>query len=441
MAFLQIQKDGKLEVILLPKVPFVIGRFSTCDYQIDDSELSRQHTQIELHDGKYSVRDLGSRNGTKVNGEAINEKSLKGGDVILLGVTELIFQEGPPPAGALEEALPVSQPSALTDFVLTGVEGEALGDEYLIEEQGLTIGRRVTQTIVLQEHSVSGNHALLCVEDGHIKIYDWESRNGIFVNDTKIEGGHILNAGDVIQIESSKFEFRRRQKPNVPNTEFLRNEIIGKVTATEADQAPPPTVKQVAKDDTPKLAASQKTLNEPQPIAGQQDSSAPSQVRETPGSGVPAARASSLEKAPHETPPSRSRPAPPARLHTVEPAGSGKRVLKAISIVLPIMILIASGFVYVTNPQDGAGQGGGENFLKKYKEAGIALDGAKEILKVMNIELSAAQLQTGLDKTRAAIAIYNEILGMSLSDSERSMAIKDLEDAAETRAVFIKAVE
>jgi pSer/pThr/pTyr-binding forkhead associated (FHA) protein len=434
MAFLQIKKDGKEEVIALREEPFVIGRFSTCDYQIDDSELSRQHTQIEFHDGKYSVRDLGSRNGTMVNGEAIIEKPLEDGDIILLGVTELKFQEGPPPSGATEKSQPAPAASSPTDFILAGVEGEAVGEEYLIEKQDLTIGRRVTQTIVLEEHSVSGNHALLCVEDGHIKVYDWESRNGVFVNDMKIEGGHILNEGDVIQIENSKFEFRRRQKPNVPNTDVLQKEILGK----EADLKQPPTVEQVAKDDTPKIAASQETPIKPQPVAAQ-DQSAPSHVRETPGSGVPVMKAPLPETPLQETPPP-ILPAPSVSVHPEVQASSGRMFLKAILIVVPIMIIAASAFVYVSN-QQGAGQGGGENFLKKYKDAAIALEGAKEIMKDGNEELAAAQIQKGLDQTRVAISIYNEILGMSLNSSERSMAVKDLEDASKARAAFIKAVK
>ncbi len=434
MAFLQINKDGKEEVIALPQAPFVIGRFSTCDYQIDDSELSRQHTQIEFNDGKYSVRDLGSRNGTMVNGEAIIEKPLKDGDLILLGVTELKFNEGEPPAGgAEEESQPASQASAPTDFVLAGVEGEAVGEEYLIEEQGLTIGRRVTQTIVLEEHSVSGNHALLCVEDGHIKAYDWESRNGVFVNDVKIEGGHILNEGDVIQVESTKFEFRRRQKPNVPSTDVLQKDILGK----EADLAQPPTVEQVDKDDTPKIAESQEAPAEPQPAASQ-DQSTPSHVRETPGSGVPVMKAPPPETPLQETPPP-NRPAPSVSVRPDVPASSSRMFLEAVLFVLPITLLAVCAFVYVSNQKGGAGQSGGAAFLKKYKEAGIALEGAKEILK--NEELADLQIQMGLDRTRAAISIYNEILGMSLNAGERSMAIEDLEDAAKARAAFIKAVK
>ena len=441
MAFLHISKDGKEEFIALPQEPFVIGRFSTCDYQIDDSELSRQHTQIEFHDGKYTVRDLGSRNGTMVNGEAIVEKPVNDCDIILLGVTELKFQEGPLPSGTPVESQPASPPTALTDFVLAGVEGEALGEEYLIEEQGLTIGRRVTQTIVLEEHSVSGNHALLCVEDGHIKVYDWESRNGVFVNDTKIEGGHILNQGDVIQVESSKFEFRRRQKPNVPNTDVLNKEILGKDSGKEADLAMPPTVvEQVSKDDTPKIAVSQETPEEPPTVTERQDFSAPSHVRQTPGSGVPAAKVQPQERPANETPPPR-RLAPSVSVRNEGQASSGKMFLKAILVVLPIMVLAASGFVYISNQQGGAGQGGGEDFLKKYKEAGIALEVASEILKSGNDEFSDVQIQKGLDQTRAAISIYHEMLGMSLTASEHSMAVKDLEDAAKARAVFIKAVK
>lgn len=60
----------------------VIGRTRSCAVRIDRTEVSRRHAEILHADGRYLLRDLGSRNGTFVNGKRINEHPLEFGDRI-----------------------------------------------------------------------------------------------------------------------------------------------------------------------------------------------------------------------------------------------------------------------------------------------------------------------------------------------------------------------
>ena len=67
-----------------------IGRSSSCDISVDDSEISRRHAEVTNHEGTLVVRDLDSTNGTKVNGRTIGAPTtLTAGDVILIGNTEI----------------------------------------------------------------------------------------------------------------------------------------------------------------------------------------------------------------------------------------------------------------------------------------------------------------------------------------------------------------
>ena len=67
-----------------------IGRSSSCDISVDDSEISRRHAEVTSHEGTLVVRDLDSTNGTKVNGRTIGAPTaLTAGDVILIGNTEI----------------------------------------------------------------------------------------------------------------------------------------------------------------------------------------------------------------------------------------------------------------------------------------------------------------------------------------------------------------
>lgn len=68
-----------------------IGRGVRNEIRIFDTEVSRQHATIESTDGTYTITDLGSSNGTFVNGNAIQSHPLKSGDQIQCGRSVLLF--------------------------------------------------------------------------------------------------------------------------------------------------------------------------------------------------------------------------------------------------------------------------------------------------------------------------------------------------------------
>jgi adenylate cyclase len=63
----------------------VIGRASSCDLVINDTSVSRRHAQLAVTNGTCIVTDLGSRNGTFVNGDQIENAELRDGDRLVLG--------------------------------------------------------------------------------------------------------------------------------------------------------------------------------------------------------------------------------------------------------------------------------------------------------------------------------------------------------------------
>lgn len=66
----------------------VIGRSSNCDVVLPGRQVSRQHAVIERDDGSYQLRDLGSKNGTFVNGQPVRREPhpLKDGDEIQIAL-------------------------------------------------------------------------------------------------------------------------------------------------------------------------------------------------------------------------------------------------------------------------------------------------------------------------------------------------------------------
>lgn len=69
-----------------------VGRDASADIQIDDSGLSRKHFEILWDGAKAGIRDLGSTNGTKVDGRAMNESPLQNESRISAGRSEFIFR-------------------------------------------------------------------------------------------------------------------------------------------------------------------------------------------------------------------------------------------------------------------------------------------------------------------------------------------------------------
>lgn len=63
----------------------VIGRHGSCDVILDNDSVSRRHARLLCRDGNWMIEDLGSRNGTNVNGVAVGRCQLQPGDHVWLG--------------------------------------------------------------------------------------------------------------------------------------------------------------------------------------------------------------------------------------------------------------------------------------------------------------------------------------------------------------------
>jgi predicted component of type VI protein secretion system len=104
--------------ISLQRPVLLIGRHLECDVRIDLPKISRRHCCVALAYDRIVVRDLGSRNGLRVNGRLVEEAILQHGDEIAIG--PLIFRledpdavaaRAPSPAPARQTA-PVPVPAA-----------------------------------------------------------------------------------------------------------------------------------------------------------------------------------------------------------------------------------------------------------------------------------------------------------------------------------------
>lgn len=92
--WLQIRKENNLVANThLSGSRVVIGRSPDCDVVLASDSVSRQHAELVAHGDAWSVRDLGSRNGTGVNGVRVNgERPLQPGDVLQIDVFEMLYR-------------------------------------------------------------------------------------------------------------------------------------------------------------------------------------------------------------------------------------------------------------------------------------------------------------------------------------------------------------
>jgi len=82
--------DGRR--VALGTEPLVIGRLPECDVVLNDSNVSRRHAELRRSGDGVFLTDLGSTNGTRVNGTPVREQILVSGDEVSVGSTKLIFE-------------------------------------------------------------------------------------------------------------------------------------------------------------------------------------------------------------------------------------------------------------------------------------------------------------------------------------------------------------
>lgn len=86
-----VLEDGTRHVLDTERV--TIGRQSGCTITIRDTNVSREHAQLRRRPNGWTIRDLGSTNGTKLNGVRVEgEQMLANGDVIMLGAMKVTFE-------------------------------------------------------------------------------------------------------------------------------------------------------------------------------------------------------------------------------------------------------------------------------------------------------------------------------------------------------------
>lgn len=88
-----LDQNGKAaEKIAVTRTPVVIGRMSSCDVVLADANVSRRHAQLTKDGDGWILEDLGSTNGTLVDGKLAKRHSLNGDETLGFGTSALRFE-------------------------------------------------------------------------------------------------------------------------------------------------------------------------------------------------------------------------------------------------------------------------------------------------------------------------------------------------------------
>jgi len=184
-----------------------IGRGSKNHIIIRDTEVSREHCRLTRIMDAYEVRDLGSSNGTFVNGQRVNGGFiLEPGAILELG--DSITLEYERVRMRMVERPPVTdeedtQPTVNFAYRVMMTHGVITGRVFELNEAIITVGRDLSNDIVVQDPEVSRYQVRLRrVRQGY-SIEDMGSTNGTFVNGIRLAGPIVLNHDDVVKLGST----------------------------------------------------------------------------------------------------------------------------------------------------------------------------------------------------------------------------------------------
>lgn len=192
--------EGQRVDVELKADEYLFGRGPLNKVRLTDWNVSRRHARFARVGASFVLEDLGSLNGTYVNGvPVVGQAPLQHGDHIQIGDYRIVI---------LQEATEPTL-SALSDPVaegwLTGrpprlvmLAGPTPGAEFPLSKPRMVIGRGDGADVLVDHKAVSRRHCeIVALEAGRFEIIDLGSANGLLINGQELRRA-ILDAGDVV---------------------------------------------------------------------------------------------------------------------------------------------------------------------------------------------------------------------------------------------------
>jgi len=192
----------------------IIGREG--DVMLSDARASRRHAQIVNTDNVLVLEDLGSTNGTKIDGVRLNsgdKKTLAGGEKVSFGGIELQLSMPGAKGGNTTQVFGSNKTAAIAAAPQKEVAPAMLigeGKEFPLRTGVNVFGRKADNDVQIPDPYISGKHGVIEVTDQGVFITDTGSSNGTMLNDAKLVPNMRTNVTpeDVIRFGSMEFQIR-----------------------------------------------------------------------------------------------------------------------------------------------------------------------------------------------------------------------------------------
>ncbi len=213
---LKLQFDQEaFPAVDLTKPRISVGREPQNDVVLPLEGISSFHAEIYVDDGKIALVDLGSTNGTFVNGRRVSGRvALSVSDKLRFDTleaqvvdterqkTQLNPQVSPAPEGS-ERSDKTQVRQIIIGWVLKGV-AEPVKNRVIALTGKKIIGRDDACDVVIDDHMISSRHASIEVTGDNVKVTDLDSTNGTFVNGRRITEAELKN-GDEVRFDQIAF--------------------------------------------------------------------------------------------------------------------------------------------------------------------------------------------------------------------------------------------
>lgn len=200
----------------------IIGRATDSTIPLPHDQVSRHHAEIVFDASGCCISDLGSTNGTFLNGTRLAQQRaepLHDGDVIQVGpftlsiALDLAFQVSTPgrlrPSAAPAAVSPIAGHHISARGAAPAAPPTARVD--LRQHPSVRIGRAQDNDLIIPHPQASRYHAVLEKAGDSYRLTDLGSTNGTILNGKRITASRSLREGDVIQIASARFVLREGQ--------------------------------------------------------------------------------------------------------------------------------------------------------------------------------------------------------------------------------------
>jgi pSer/pThr/pTyr-binding forkhead associated (FHA) protein len=216
-------KNRPLKTYPMNSTEMTIGRLPKNDIVIDNLSISRKHAVIRSTKNGFTVCDNGSKNGTFVNGEQIQEVLLNDGDVITLGKYQIIFQVPTCEESSMDtldqtiiipnyhsdckkEELKVQFP-AVVDTIAKLFQ-RSNNEHYELKRETTVIGMSKDADIRLPGFSFAGVTVHISRRGDDFMFQKVKGRKKVTINGEEMDE-KILDPEDLIAIGSEEFVFKR----------------------------------------------------------------------------------------------------------------------------------------------------------------------------------------------------------------------------------------